>query len=192
MRVLLVSEGRHEGSGALEALVRRVVARIQSCTWDDVKRDDIHTHRGKGQGFFKRAVRWMLEARKRGYDVLVLVIDEDGCRERVAELEKAQLESVVTSRVSRALGIAVRNFDAWMLADEQALSVVLSVAVNTQPSPEQIVDPKSLCAALLEQSRCQSSQREMYAKVAELIDLGRLEQRCPIGFGRFAERLRSL
>jgi hypothetical protein len=192
MRVLLVSEGWHERAGALEALVRRVAARIQSCEWDKVTRDDIHTHRGKGQGFFKRAVRWMLEARKRGYDALVLVIDEDGRRERLSELESAQQEDVVTSRFSRALGAAVRTFDAWMLADEQALCAVLSVPVNTQPSPEHIVDPKSVCAALLEQSGCHLSQRELYAKVAEQLDVGQLEQRCPIGFGSFAERLRSL
>lgn len=191
MKVLLVSEGKHE-EGALATLVQRVAPKITSCTWDDVKRNDIHTHRGKGQGFFKRAVRWILEARKREFDVLVLVIDEDGRRERAAELEKAQHENIVTAGLPRALGIAIRTFDAWMLADEQALSIVLAVRVDRQPSPEETAKPKAVCAALLEQSRCGMRQRDMYAEIAKHVDVEQLQRRCPQGFGPFADRLRSL
>ncbi len=192
MNVLLVSEGKHEGSGALESLVRRIVSKIQSCKWDNVQRSDIHTHRGTGQGFFKRAVRWILEARKRGFDALILVIDEDGQRERIRELHAAQHETVLTASLPRALGIAIRTFDAWMLADEIALSMVLGNLVQTQPSPEELYEPKVACATLLLQSDCGLSQREMYARLANQIDLDQLASRCPKGFGVFAERLRAL
>jgi hypothetical protein len=192
MRALLVSEGKHESSGALQALVQRTAPQITSCTWMDVKCEVIHTHRGQGQGFFKRAVRWILEARKRGFDVLVLVIDEDGKRKRVGEIADAQSESRVTDGMPRALGTAIRTFDAWMLADEGALSSILAVHVDRQRSPEEIADPKAICAALLAQSDCELWQREMYADIAKRIDLALLEQRCPKGFGPFAERLRLL
>lgn len=192
MKVLLVSEGKHEEAGALEALVRRTAPQIHQCVWDRVSSNSIHTHRGKGQGFFKRAVRWMLEARDRGFDALILVVDEDGYRERVKELAQAQSEQTLTAGFPRALGIAIRSFDAWMLADEIALSAVLRQAVSTQPSPEDLADPKGRCAELLEMSGGVLSQRDFYSRLAIEINLTSLENRCPKGFGTFAPLLRTL
>lgn len=60
MKVLLVSEGKDEGAGALEALVRRTVPKIVTCEFRKVSDKRVHTHRGKGQGFIKRALRWIL------------------------------------------------------------------------------------------------------------------------------------
>ncbi len=189
MKILLVSEGKHEESGALESLVRRIATKTQTCTWDRVSSDQIHIHRGKGQGFVKRAIRWILEARRRGYDALVLVIDEDGRPERLRDLAQAQSEQMLTGSFPRALGVAIREFDAWILADEKALSDVLDCTVQTQPSPEENRDPKADCSILL---GARMSQRDFYAKVSQTLDLARLEKRCPKGFGIFASRLRSL
>lgn len=187
MKVLLVSEGKHELGGALETLVRRLLPRELYFDHDQVSRADIHTHRGKGQGFFKRAVRWLFEARKRGYEALVLVVDEDGRAERVKEISAAQQYGGVA--LPRAMGIAIRTFDAWMLADERALTFVLKYQVHRQPEPETISDPKRMCADL-----CGSrlSQTEMYAQLATVIVLSTLEQRCPLGFGPFAAKVRAL
>lgn len=192
MRVLLVSEGKHEESGALESLVLRTATKIQACEFAKVSRDDIHTHRGKGQGFTKRALRWLLEARKRNFDALVLVVDEDGCSERIRELTEAQNHQLVAANFPRALGIAIRSFDAWMLADEKALSVVLGCVVPTQSSPEEQRDPKSRCSALLADRSSPFSQSGFYARVAEVVDLEQLMNGCPKGFGVFAARLKSL
>jgi hypothetical protein len=192
MKVLLVSEGEHEASGALESLVMRTLPRIVSCTWDRVSNNRIETQHSKGQGFLKRAVRWMREARKRGFDALVLVVDEDGNRRRVQEMNEAQNEDRITGTFPRALGVAIRTFDAWMLADERALSSILDAVIPTQAAPEDLTDPKAACADLLGASSCGLSQREFYAKVAKIADLLRLEQRCPKGFGVFAARLKKL
>jgi Domain of unknown function (DUF4276) len=192
MNVLLVSEGIHEEAGALEALVMRVEPRIKSCAWQPSSRKDIATRKGKGQGFFKRAIRWILQARKEGYDALVLVIDEDGRPERVRELHEAHSESSQTGAFPRALGIAIHSFDAWILADEKALSTVLKCVVERQPSPESDCDPKHSCALLLAQGAVVMQPRKFYAEVAERIDLQCLCDRCPNGFGAFAARLRSL
>ena len=80
MKVLLVAEGKHERGkedrdGALETIVRRLHQGICQCDLDRVSRKDIHAHHGKGQGYFKKALRWMLHAQELGYDALVLVID---------------------------------------------------------------------------------------------------------------------
>lgn len=190
MKVLLVSEGKHELGGSLETLVMRLSQRELRIDHDRVSRCDIHAHHGKGQGFFKRAVRWMLEARNRGYEALVLVVDEDAQSERVKELTDAQAYQGVDLR--RAFGIAIRTFDAWMLADERALTSVLQCAIQRQTSPEAIHNPKQISAALCADSTAGIRQGEMYAKLAQAIELDILEERCPKGFAPFAARVRSL
>jgi len=195
MKVLLVAEGKHERGkedrdGALETLVRRLHQGVIQCALERASRNDIHAHHGKGQGYFKKALRWILEAQKRGYAGLVLVIDQDNTPERVREITDAQNTQRVSLR--RALGVAIRTFDAWMLADEQALTRVLGYDVPTQPSPEEMSDAKAVCAQLLGQSRAAMSQSEFYAFVAREADINTLERRCDKGFAPFAQRVRAL
>ena len=72
MRVLVVAEGKHESSGALENLLNRL--------------GENNAFHGKGQGYFKRAVRWLKEAEERGVNALILLIDEDGRDERIEQI----------------------------------------------------------------------------------------------------------
>jgi hypothetical protein len=116
MKILLVGEGRHELAGALPALVQRFTSTDIQYDLDRVSRNDIHAHHGRGGGYFKKALRWIREAEKRGYDALILLIDEDNRPERTREIDDAQDHSTVTA-LPRALGVAIRTFDAWMLAD---------------------------------------------------------------------------
>lgn len=191
MRVLIVCEGKHEQRGALEAIVRRLNADLSSCDHDRISRRDLHAHHGAGQGLYKRAVRWMLEAQKRGYEAVVLLTDEDGHPERRVETEKAQAESEL-SLIRRAIGVAIRTFDAWILADEQALSLVLGRNIQRQPAPESINHPKATCAQLFASCRCESAPSQVYSEVLQCADLGLLEDRCPSGFRPFAARVRAL
>jgi hypothetical protein len=120
----------------------------------------------------------------------VLVIDEDGHAERASELSAAQ--QYAGAAFPRAFGIAIRTFDAWMLADERALTTVLGCPIDRPPAPESLTNPKQYCKRLLEATGGQLSQSEMYAKLAEVIDLAMLEDRCPKGFAPFAARVRQL
>jgi len=195
VRVLLVAEGKHERAkedrdGALETLVRRLHRGICQCDLDRVSRNDIHAHHGKGQGYFKKALRWMLHAKELGYDAIVLVIDQDNVLKRVQEITDAQNDQRVTLR--RALGVAIRTFDAWMLADERALTRVLGYAVSTQRSPEEMSDAKGVCAQLLGNSPTAMSQSECYAAVAREADLCTLERQYATGFAPCAQRVRYL
>jgi hypothetical protein len=190
LKALLVSEGKHGSSGALETLVRRLRDSGLEIEQDKVSSPNVRVHPGKGKGYFKRALRWMLEAEDRGYDALILLIDRDDQRERVAQFNEAQ-NSTITD-LKRALGVAIRTFDAWMLADEQALTSVLEFQIQRQPEPEEIRDPKSSCRAILDQAGYSMSQSAMYSAVANATDLGVLVQRCPAGFAPFAQRVRAL
>ncbi len=190
MKALLVSEGVHEQSGALQSLVKRLASSEIVFDLDRVSRSDIHAHHGKGRGYFKRALRWLLEARKRGCDALILVIDEDGRRERILEFDQAQNYEQIDVR--RALGVAVRTFDAWMLADELALTKVLGCKVARQSNPEEILNPKQRCTALHQSSQNPATLREIYADLAMVVNIEVLEALCPIGFTPFASRVRVL
>jgi hypothetical protein len=190
MKALIVSEGPHELGGALECLARRLAPKLMVCDHDRVSSPSVHTHRGKGAGFFKRAVAWLLEAKRRGYDALVLVIDEDGNRERSKEMSDAQ-ESQLTS-FSRALGVAIRSFDAWILADETAITSVLQHPISRHAAPETIKNPKEDCKSLRDQCGKEIALRDMYREVMQVADLTILEDRCPKGFAPFAARVRCL
>lgn len=190
MRVLIVGEGKHERSGAFESFVRRLSPQNDlEFESDRLARSDIHASHGKGSGYFKKAVRWMLEAKKREFDGCVLVVDEDGKPERRSEIDLAQ-ESPLGIRC-RALGVAVRQFDAWMLADERALTQVLGGTVQRQRAPEEISDPKRTCEQLRDAAQSRLPLSEMYAGVAHAADLTLLAERCPRGFAPFADRLRT-
>ncbi|MDQ3329402.1 MAG: DUF4276 family protein [Planctomycetota bacterium] len=202
MRVLLVSEGYHEhadaiwgspgDTGALEVLVRRLLDReidFESRKPNDRDFRRVRVH-GKGHAYEKVVVPFLLEAERRGFDAVVFLIDEDGDQERRAAMEAAQANR--RSALPRACGAAIRSFDAWMLADEQALSSLLGIAVSTSPEPERLRNPKAICERYRDEAGCKRRLRDLYANYASHAKLNLLKQRCPEGFGRFAERVENL
>ena len=190
MKVLVVSEGKHESSGALKNLLTRLGGDRAQFKFDRVSNRNVHAWHGRGDGYFKRAVGWLKEAKKRDFDAMVFLIDEDGQRERSRQIGDAQDSTL--SRLPRAMGVTIRAFDAWMLADETTLGAVLDCAVARQADPETIRDPKQLCAGLLANSQNQMTQSAMYARIMAQIDIAVLDSRCPSGFRPFANRVRRL
>ena len=190
MRILIVGEGAHEEGGALQAIVERVIGDGHACDFRRVAQANLHVHHGKTKGMEKKAIRWMLDARRDGYDGLVFLVDEDGYPTRVAEVERAQADA--TSDIRRAVGVAVRSFDAWVLADETAIAGALGCTVDRQPDPEGVSDPKGRCADLLRDSPTAIWPRDFYAAVLQRIDLAKLRERCPVGFAPFERRLSAM
>lgn len=188
MRVLLVGEGKHELAGSLETLVRRLLPSDIECVTDRIARSDIHVHRGKGSGYEKKALRWMMEADRRGFDAIVLVIDEDDRAERCEEMDRAQGTSLVL--IPRALGVAIRTFDAWMLADQKPWTKVTGKAIDQFPMPESLQRPKDDAERIA--SGFGKPLSDVYRAVAADLDFDVLAKRCPKGFAPFASRLVAL
>lgn len=195
MRVLIVSEGRHElgrrcEDGALPILIRRLLGANYEPACEKVSSPKVrvHLHPGKTGRLTKRALGWIRYAEREGFHALVLVVDEDGDKRRRPQLDKAQYNEHL--RFPRALGVAIRTFDAWMLADEEALSRVLSHKVSRQPDPEGIPEPKAVCRSLRDESTRDLSLTAMYTAVAAAVEIAILERRCPTAFGPFATRVR--
>ncbi|HIJ54151.1 MAG TPA: DUF4276 family protein [Planctomycetes bacterium] len=185
-----MSEGKHEQSGALDNLLKRLGGHHHLFEHDRIANTDIpRVHKGKG--YFKKALRWVLKAENNGYDALIFLIDEDGIKKRVQEIREAQNHNLL-SCLPRAMGVAIRTFDAWMLADEKALTEVLGYNVNRPPNPEAIPNPKEVCSDFLAVSDTRISQSEMYARVSHEINIDILCDRCQSGFRPFAMRVRNI
>jgi hypothetical protein len=198
MRVLVISEGQHElGRGtdydersALKTLVVRIASMPFQCHLARISDPAFRANHGKGDRYFKKAVRCIRVAQERGYDAVAVVIDQDDDRHRHRQFNDAQ--DYVGEPLPRALGVAVRTFDAWMLADEQALSKAIGRTIQQQPDPEEIDDPKAHCRQLRTQHGLGAGLTQMYEDIARhaLIDV--IERRCPKGFAVFAERVRGI
>lgn len=204
MRILVLSEGKHELGGEgrdghvaspLETLVRRLYgadANVERCRFGAQEFGNalLSIRPGKGHNLTKRATAWMRLAQQQGFDAIVAVVDHDGFGDRVVAFDAAQEETGLA--VGRAFGVAIRTFDAWMLADAKALSAALGQTVQTQPAPEALDDPKSICQRLLDGCSLDSSLAELYAGVAQAMRIEVLEDRCRKGFKPFAARVRAL
>ncbi len=191
MKLLLVAEGKHEFGGALETFVRRLSG-VQ-CEFDVVKVSDpkLRAHPGKGGRYFKKAIRCLIVAAERGCDGMVLLIDQDDQPDRRKQLSEAQGHTSLIA-LPRAMGVAVVTFDAWMLADEQALTTVLSTPVQRQSDPETIKNPKDVCEALRDEAGSSLDLTDLYSSVAGQIDLEALSRRCPDGFAPFAQKIKEM
>ena len=203
MKVLVISEGRHELGRAhepderssLTILVRRIANQEFECEQRKISDPRYRTHgnraaRGKGDPLFKKALLCIRGARAEGYDAVVVLIDQDNEPARHHHFDRAQEDP--SESFPRALGVAVKTYDAWMLADEQALSRALAQTIQRLPDPEAIEDPKSRCQQLRQQHRPEIGLTDLYVEVAQTASLEQIEHRCPKGFAVFAERVRRL
>jgi hypothetical protein len=197
MKILLVSEGKHEigadaESSALAGLVCRIIGDNHEFTLEPVsnRKFKIHKPRGKSADYEKRALACVRYAEREGFEALILVVDEDGDIDREAGITNSQ--NYEGFRLPRALGLAIHSFDAWMLADHVAMSKVVDRTINLQKQPETIKDPKSQCTKILAEAECAQALSEVYRQIVAIVDLVRLTERCPKGYAPFQSRVRAL
>jgi len=197
MNVLVVSEGKHEYGtaeydGALVELTRRTIRSDARFTREKVSSQKVHIHRkaGKHKEYEKRALGWIRYARNQGFDALVFLVDQDGQQERETGVKKAQNHDGFS--LPRAMGVAIRTFDAWMLADEQALTKALGDTIQRQQAAESIKDPKGVCERLRDNSSQNMGLTKLYSQIAQTLDLDLLNERCPRGFAPFRKRVQQL
>ena len=197
MKILLVSDGPHDlgpnfMDGALERLTRKLLRRDAIFTAIKVSDPSVKTHRlkGKGGGTEKRVRMWIRRAQIDGFDAIILVIDRDKEAERIQQVKNVQEDENVT--FPRALGVAIVRFDAWMLADEQAIGKALGCQIDAQKAPESNRDPKSDLRSLQRQSEFDSGLPQLYALIAQRARIDHLKHRCPKGFAPFAQRVEAL
>jgi hypothetical protein len=197
MKVLLVSEGKHElgqgdGSGSLATLSRRLMNCEVEFICKKVSDEKVRTHliHGKFPNFERRALGWIEYAKSERFDAIILVIDQDGYPERQKGIDAAHADPRIS--FPRALGIAIFAFDAWMLADETAWLKACQKTLLRQKKPESIRAPKRHCERLCHDLGIELGLSDHYAAIAEHADLDQIAHRCPKGFKPFKERVEGL
>ena len=97
-------------------------------------------------------------------------------------------EAVRQLTVTRVVGVAVEEFESWLIGDSAALASVLPAA--TPPPEIESLDPRQAKSLLQQWSATQpgKTDREIRLSLANLFDLDTLERRCP-SFARFASDL---
>jgi len=187
MRILVVGEGKSEEQ-SLPIIVENLLDCETEITFDLVRNGrPVH---GRGTRFYKRALGWIKSAQERNFDGVVFLIDEDGDSSRRTQMNGAQNDQ--RFGLPRACGVAIRTYDAWFLADEQALSTVLDQPIQRKPEPEEIDNPKRECEALCEQVSTIGGLSPLFERVAHIVDLDTIKERCPNGFRPFAERVEAM
>jgi len=152
-----------------------------------------HTHRGPDLSrMAKKAIRTMRQATKEQCAAVVILVDRDEAGlARVRELRTGRDSVPAEYNLPCAVGEAVHTFDAWMIADAQAVE-----AAGGSLGGIPLDQPEALLPERAKQLAKQAlghlgSMTDAFARVAQRVDLKGLAQRCPRGFAPFAGEVRE-
>ncbi len=122
-------------------------------------------------------------------DLGLVLVDADGDEERETTLGKAIQDLPVPALVSAA----VQEFEAWLIADAQALKTVLRTPLSVPKPPERLAkrEAKRLLQEWSERHASKHEPAEIRRQLAETCDLETLRQQCP-AFAGFLQRLGAL
>ncbi len=126
---------------------------------------------------------------KDGTPVDKALVIRDADHKNPAEL-LAKMEARIVNRVypfPRKLLIVVEELEAWLLADEEALSFVTGKAVRQIANPEKINDPKARLQRILSDAGIAYTAEEA-RKIAAAIRSDILAARCP-SFKKFQDAI---
>ena len=121
--------------------------------------------------------------------------DRQADRETIEDLRVARDRFSGESNLPCAVGAAVETFDAWMIADPEAVEAAGGDKKRCHPSPEALDGPeqggnhpKCYAKAAFADSNGLS---ERYARVAATARIDHLERCCPEGFAPVACEVRE-
>ena len=196
MKLLVSGEGvtelgRPGQAGIIDTIVRR-------CLDDDARRliaFDNHRYspmRREGRGDTPRAENALAEARRRDCDGVIIVRDAD----RDADARRVHLEAACRRHdIPWVVGVAIETIEAWVLADEAAVRMVLSRSVELPERPEALWGPpgkaghpKHEWENLCRQARITPALATK-AAVLDRALLSTLREKCPRGFAPFHDAL---
>jgi len=218
MRVAFLIEGATEGAvrvgiGDAEPFPTRravplLVARILGIGESEIQCSFPPLLRPGAGAILKRAAKVLKECARPdsgNCQGAVILVDADGkgrqrlrtLRQRVGEVEQAG----VAIAFCTAVGVAVEKFEAWLLADEKALSRVLEVPnpPGASASPETLKgkggapeDAKRVFAERVAQAgKRDVPPDELASRIVAQMDLDVVEKRCPKGFGPFRREVKD-
>ncbi len=222
-RVLVIGEGPHELGHrpadcasrdwplsahrlpALPLLVHRVLGEPEGVAFFakeiGVPRRHVQSNLRRGTptqlGGHGKQLFWALRDAGGKYQAVAYVMDRDRQADRavIDDLRAARDKFAAEQDLPCAVGAAVETFDAWMIADPEAIESAGGDKSRWHPAPEGLDGteasgnhPKCYAAAIFGGA---SGLAERYARAAAAMRVDRLEQSCPQGFAPFAREVRE-
>jgi len=178
--------------GAAHVLVRRCLADAKGVPEPSVRflsplRIKGRIHRGGDlldRMRLRQLLSWPLATLRP--DLAVVLVDQDGKPDRRAELER-HVEGIPLPRV---IGVAVEEFEAWLVADEVAITSATTSTADAVAAPEKL-SPRGAKRHLDERMEdARVDRRTARRRIAQACDLAKVRERCP-AFDAFAKRLVS-
>lgn len=182
-----------EELGAAHLLVRRCIERHRDLDSSFIQFEEpLRTRRGKlvrGSDLHSpetlRSLLFWADARKQP-DLVVVLVDQDGDDERQRVLITATGELLVET----VIGVAIQEFEAWLIADPAALKTVFRQSLSMNHSPERLGrrDAKEQLRQWSEEHGRSKDPAELRRQLAEHCDLATVARQCP-AFADFMHRL---
>jgi hypothetical protein len=119
-------------------------------------------------------------------DGIVFIVDQDNQEDRLKEMINGRTSARLDHKlqpIKIALGVAIKELEAWLLADTKALQTVFAGKMTNYSDPENVNDPKQIIEDI-----CESDPRTMPEKfqaIVEEINMEELKTKCKKGFGAF-------
>lgn len=126
-----------------------------------------HIRGGVGTKFTKKVMAAIFKAKQESDTGLVIVIDCDDDSDRIVQLEQGRDDTLYdSSYVPCAVGMATKTFDAWMLADHEAVRQAGGSTDGLTSQPESLSDPKETAQMVFSSN----GLAEIYCRVVDACD----------------------
>ncbi|MFC1706913.1 DUF4276 family protein [Planctomycetota bacterium] len=127
---------------------------------------------------------------RRRPELAIVLVDCDGNKRRRELLEKYTSDPPLT--VPKVIALAVQEFEAWLVADQQAVAAAIGATVDRTPDPESMPpqNAKDTLKTWLRQHAPETKEKTVRIEIAAGCDLAVVQQRCP-AFERLLRDLRA-
>jgi Domain of unknown function (DUF4276) len=181
-----------EELGAAHLLVRRCLERARGLTPESIQFEEPLRSRGKlakgsmlhSPNTLRPLLFWADEDMRP--DLALVLVDADGKEDRQTELDSA-LQDLTVDAVA---AVAIQEFEAWLIADPEAVKSVLRKPLSPPKPPERLGrrQAKELLQQWSDEHASKQEPAEIRRQLVRECDLDTLARVCPA----FAEFLRRL
>ena len=201
-----------EQEGALHRLIRRELQNVGIIDCDFVQRHSSIKERRKrkvstGFGILdcKYLAQIVSDWKPEEIDLIVIVADADNKFEERKKSLTMALEAIQKNHLDNneneitdqsCGGLAIRNFETWLLADNKTVSRILGAEIPDLINLETLETTKDILETAIANSAYLREQKNRAVMIrwhlADQINLEHLKKVCPQGYGNFAKELMKI